>query len=140
MIRKADADKLKTLKDFSGKIIGAQKSTTQEKLAQTEMKDSKLVSLDHVPDVVLELKQGKVDGLVVQDVVAQQYLVFNDDLMLADINFATAKEEDSVVAVPKGNEDLLKVVNEVIKENTANGNFDKWVQEASKKAVENAKK
>lgn len=140
MIRKADADKLKTLKDFSGKTIGAQKSTTQEKLAQTEMKDSKLVSLDHVPDVVLELKQGKVDGLVVQDVVAQQYLVFNDDLMLADINFATAKEEDSVVAVPKGNDDLLKVVNEVIKENTANGNFDKWVQEASRKAVENAKK
>jgi ABC-type amino acid transport substrate-binding protein len=140
MIRKSDADTLKTLKDFSGKKVGAQKSTTEEKLAQTELKDSQLVSLDHVPDVVLELKNGKVDGLVIQDVVAQQYLVFNPDLVLADINFATSKEMDSVVAVPKGNEDLLKIVNEVIKENTDNGNFNKWVEDASKKAVENAGK
>ena len=34
----------------------------------------------------------------------------------------------------------LKVINEVIAENKANGNIDKWVDEMTKKAVENAKK
>jgi len=140
MIRKADKDKLKALEDFKGKAVGAQKSTTEEKLAQEELKESKLVFLDHVPDVVLELKQRKVDGLVVQDVVAEQYLVFNDDLTLIDVNFKTAKVLDTAVAIPKGNEDLKKVINEVIQENTKNGNFDKWLKEASKKAIENAKK
>lgn len=139
MVRKEDAGKYKTLADFQGKIVGAQKATTEEAIAQKELKDSKLVLLDHVPDVVMELKHGKVDGLVVQDIVAQQYLVFNDDLVLSDVNFATSKDMYTVVALPKGNPELMKVVNEVIKENTDNGNFEKWVQEASKKAVENAK-
>ena len=140
LIRKDDAGKYKTIEDLPGKTIGVQKSTTEEKLAQDELKQSKLVALDHVPDVVLELKHGKIDGVVVQDIIAQQYLVFNDDLMLSDINFKTSKEMDTVVAVPKGNPELLKVINEVIKENAANGNFEKWLQDASKKAVENAKK
>ncbi len=139
MVRKEDAGKYKSLADFQGKIVGAQKATTEEAIAQKELKDSKLVLLDHVPDVVMELKHGKVDGLVVQDIVAQQYLVFNDDLVLSDVNFATSKDMYTVVALPKGNPELMKVVNEVIKENTDNGNFEKWVQEASKKAVENAK-
>lgn len=139
MVRKEDAVKYKTLADFQGKIVGAQKATTEEAIAQKELKDSKLVLLDHVPDVVMELKHGKVDGLVVQDIVAQQYLVFNDDLVLSDVNFATSKDMYTVVALPKANPELMKVVNEVIKENTDNGNFEKWVQDASKKAVENAK-
>ena len=36
--------------------------------------------------------------------------------------------------------DVIKVINEVIAENKANGNIDKWVDEMTKKAVENAKK
>ena len=39
----------------------------------------------------------------------------------------------------KGNEDLLTVVNSVIKEHKDNGDFDKWVTDYSKKAAENAK-
>lgn len=139
MIRKADIGKFKTLADFKGKTLGAQKATTEEAIAQKELTESKLVLLDHVPDVVMELKHGKVDGLVVQDIVAQQYLVFNDDLVLSDVNFETSKEMYTVVALPKNNPELMKIVNEVIKENTDNGNFDKWVKEASQKAVENAK-
>ena len=71
--------------------------------------------------------------------MAEQYLMFNPDIVLSD---ATFKEgvKNSAVALPKGNEDLVKMINEVIKENTDNGNFSKWVEEYSKKAVENAKK
>ena len=39
----------------------------------------------------------------------------------------------------KNNDDLLTIVNKVIKENQDNGNFDKWVEEYSKKAAESAK-
>ena len=139
IIRKADADKYKKLEDLYGKTIGVQKSTTQETLAKEKIKDAQIVGLAHVPEVVLELKQGKVDALVVEGIVGGQYLVFNDDLQWSDVKFPGAVK-NSAAAIQKGNEDLVKVINEVIKENTDNGNFKKWTEEYSKKAVENANK
>lgn len=137
IIRKADADKYKKVEDLYGKTIGVQKSTTQEALAKEKIKDAKIVGLAHVPEVVLELKQGKVDGLVVEGIVGEQYVIFNDDLMFSDIKFP-GSVKNSAAAVQKGNEDVLAVINEVIKENTDNGNFKKWTEEYSKKAVTNA--
>lgn len=138
VIRKADADKYKTLDDFTGKSIGVQKSSTQENVAKNEIKDVQLVSLTKVPDAILELKQGKVDGVVVEGIGGKQYLIYNDDLMFCDVKFKNGVK-NSAAALQKGNEDLLKVVNEVIKENTDNGNFKKWEDEYVKKSVENAK-
>lgn len=139
IIRKADADKYNTLEDLSGKSIGAEKTTTQEDVARTAIKGANVVALPHVPDVILELKQGKLDGVVVEGIVGKQYLVYNDDLQFADVKIPDAVKK-SAVALPKGNEDLLKVINEVIKENSDNGNFEKWSDEYSKKAIENANK
>lgn len=139
IIRKEDGSRYKKLEDLFGKTVGVQKSTTQEALAKEKIKDAKIVSLAHVPEVVLELKQGKVDGLVVEGIVGGQYLVFNDDLMLSEVEFPNSVKS-SAAAVQKGNEDVVAVVNKVIKENTDNGNFKKWTDEYSRKAVENADK
>ena len=139
IIRKEDGSRYKKLEDLFGKTVGVQKSTTQEALAKEKIKDTKIVSLAHVPEVVLELKQGKVDGLVVEGIVGGQYLVFNDDLMFSEVEFPNSVKS-SAAAVQKGNEDVVAVVNKVIKENTDNGNFKKWTDEYSRKAVENADK
>ncbi len=137
IIRKVDADKYKTVESLYGKAIGVQKSTTQEELAKEKIKDAKIVALAHVPEVILELKQGKIDGVVVEGIVGTQYVVFNDDLMFSDITFS-GSVKSSAAAVNKGNEDVVKVINEVIKENTDNGNFKRWTEEYSKKAAANA--
>lgn len=139
LIRKADADKYKSLEDFYGKTIGVQKSTTQEALTKNEIKDAQIVGLAHVPEAVLELKHGKVDGVVVEGICGKQYLIYNDDLMFAEgIHFKNGTK-NSAAALQKGNEDLLKVVNEVLKENTDNGNLKKWEEEYVQKSVDNAK-
>ena len=139
LIRKADADKYKSLEDFYGKTIGVQKSTTQETLTKNEIKDAQIVGLAHVPEAVLELKHGKVDGVVVEGICGKQYLIYNDDLMFAEgIHFKNGTK-NSAAALQKGNEDLLKVVNEVLKENTDNGNLKKWEEEYVQKSVDNAK-
>lgn len=87
---------------------------------------------------MLELKHGKLNGIVLEGIVARQYLIFNPDLVLADVTFPDAKKL-SAVALQKGNDDLVKLINDVIDENTKNGNFEKWVDEYSKIAVEKAK-
>ncbi|WP_196594210.1 transporter substrate-binding domain-containing protein [Pectinatus sottacetonis] len=139
LIRKEDAGSLKTLADFKGKTIGAEKNTTQAKLAKAEMPDSRLVALDKVPSLVLELTNKKIAGIVVESIVAQQYLTSNDSLAFSDAVFKDDKK-DTALAINKGNEDLLKIINEVIKENKDNGNFKKWIKEYSKLAISNAQK
>ena len=137
LVRKEDAGKYKSLSDLKGTVLGAEKSTTQEATAQ-KVEGAKAVGLTNVPDAVLELKHGKLNGIVMEGVVAKQYLIFNDDLALAEFSFPDAKKV-SAIALQKGNDDLVKILNEVIDENTQNGNFEKWVDQYSKLAVEKAK-
>ena len=59
--------------------------------------------------------------------------------MFSEVEFQNSVKS-SAAAVQKGNEDVVAVVNKVIKENTDNGNFKKWTDEYSRKAVENADK
>ncbi len=138
LIRKEDSDKLKTLDNFKGKTVGAEKSTTQEKLAQTEMAGTNLVSLERVPDLMLELMNKKIDGIVIESTVAQQYLLSNQNIAFSAASFKNGTKE-SAIALNKGNADLLKIINDVIRENKSAGNFDKWVKQYSQLAVNNAK-
>ena len=136
IINKADADKYKTFDDLKGATLAAEKSTTQEALVQELLPDNTLVSLEHVPECILELKNGKVDGVVVESIVGEQYILADDTLQFADATFDRQKE--SAIVMDKGNEDLLEIVNKVIKENQDAGNFDTWVTKYSEIVVNNA--
>lgn len=136
IINKSDADKYKTLDDFKGQTLAVEKSTTQETVCQEVLPECPLTSLEKVPDCILELKNGKAVGVVVENIVGEQYLLSDDTLQFSDADLNRDKE--SAVALEKGNEDLLEIINKVIKENQDNGNFDKWVEEYSQKAAESA--
>lgn len=131
-----EADQYKTLEDFAGKAVAAEKSTTQEALAKEKLTSSTVTSLEKVPDCILELQNGKIAGIVVESIVGQQYVDANSSITFSDASFDAYKY--SAIALEKGNGDLLEIVNKVIKENQDNGNFDKWLEEYSKKAAENA--
>ncbi len=137
LVRKEDAGKYTKMEDFYGKPIAVQKSTQQEALAKKYIKDGQIVSLDHVGDALMELQHGKVEAVPAQRVVAQQYLIMNPAIADSGVIFEGA-DSASAVAVPKGNEDLVKLINEVVKENQQAGNFAKWTQECSELAVKNA--
>lgn len=137
LILKENAEKYNTLESFSGEAVAAEKSTTQEAVAQELMADSPLVSLEKVPDCLMELQNGKVAGVVVEGIVGEQYVFAYDNIVFSDADMERSKT--SAVALDKGNEDLIAIINKVIAENVENGNFDKWVEEYSEKAAANAK-
>lgn len=139
LIRKSDMGKFTKIDDFYGKNISAQKSTQQEALAKEFLKDAKIVSLDRIGDALMELQHGKVDGVPCQRAVAQQYLIMNPEIADSGVYFE-GKDSAAAVAVLKGNEDFLKLINEIIKEAHDNGDFEKWTQECSELAVKNAQK
>ena len=109
LIRRGDEGKYKSLADFSGKKIAVQKSTIQEKLAAEQIPNAQIVALAKVPDALLELKQGKVDAVPVQNIVGGQYLVTNEDLAPTNIYF-DKYSGGSAVAVPKGSDDVVAVI------------------------------
>jgi ABC-type amino acid transport substrate-binding protein len=138
LILKKNADSYKTLDDFKGKPLAVEKATTQEALVQKLFPDNQLVSLEKVPDCIMELKQGNVAGVCVENIVGEQYLLADDSLAFSDAD--TGAKKQSAVVLAKGNEDLIEEINKVIDEHKANGDFDKWVEEYSKLAADNAAK
>ena len=81
---KADkADQFKTLADFAGKSVGAQAATTKLDIIADSMPGANAVSLQSVLDLINYLTYDKVDAIVVDGGVAQQYAESNPDLVIA---------------------------------------------------------
>ena len=80
LIRKSDKNKFHTLKDFSNKKVAAQKGTEQEKIAQQEIENADISSLNRLPDAILAVKSNKVEGLVIEKPVAEAYVKQNNKI------------------------------------------------------------
>lgn len=121
LIRAADAATYTTVESLKKAMIGAQKGAIQVGIAKKQIKgmadanaDSPEVKeLGKVADLVLELKNRKIDGLVVETEVARAYASANPDLAVAPFVFPDS-EGGSAVAVKKGSQALLDAVNATI--------------------------
>lgn len=135
-----NVDKFKTIDDLNDARLGAQQSTTQETIIQEAMTPKQTVTLEKIPDLILELLTENIDGIVIEDTVAQQYLISNPDIGFTDIEIPEEyRYKETAVAIKKGNQELVNAVNKVIQENQDNGNFDQWVLDYSEIAAQSAK-
>lgn len=123
------ADELKAVEDLYGKRIGAQKGTIQEKIAEAEIEDLDLKGLAKIPDLVLEVKHGKIDAVIMEKPVAEAYADRHDDLVLMDLTFEDT-EGGSSVAVKKGNPELIEEINKILEGLMEDGSVDQYVIEA----------
>ncbi|HDJ6823195.1 TPA: ABC transporter permease subunit [Staphylococcus aureus] len=130
LVKKDKVNEYKDIKDFNNKKVGAQKGTEQEKIAQTEIENASITSLSRLPDVILALKSGKVEGAVVEKPVAEAYLKQNPKLGISNVKF-NEEEKDTVIAVPKDSPKLLSQINKTIKEVKDKGSIDKYMTNAA---------
>ena len=138
LVRAEDTDKYTNFSDLDGLKVGAQLGSTQAELASTLIKDANLQLLSNVNNLILELKSGKVDAVVMEVGVAQMAVKNNPELAVGKPVY---EETDSgnAIAIAKGNEDLVKIVNGVISRITEDGTMNKYIEEAtilSSEAVE----
>ncbi|GIP37217.1 amino acid ABC transporter [Paenibacillus sp. J31TS4] len=129
VVRAEDADKFKTMEDLKGLKIGAQKGAVQEKIATEQIPNAQVKPLGKISDLMLELKNKKVDALVVELPVANSYVAKNKDLALSP-----AKPKDDVggsaIAANKGNAELIDKMNATIDRLEKDKTIDKLVTEA----------
>ena len=96
------------------------------------MPDSELFELEKYPALALEVQNGNIAGLVVDQAVGESLIATsNGGLEVANFEF-TAEEASfgKAAVIAKGNEDLVAVVNEVINKVTADGSYQKAYDEA----------
>lgn len=114
---------------LAGKQVGVQTGSLQEKIITTDAPNAKLVSLAKIPNLIAELKGGKIDALVIEKPVADGYIANHPDLEIAfDIH---TSDSGSAVAVKKGNEALLEHINKTIKNVSESGQMDEFVANAT---------
>ncbi len=88
-------------KDVDGKKIGVQLGSTMEKFAKEQSKihpKMEVVSLSRNPVLIQELKANRLDGVIVEEVQASEFIKFNPTLKSIGISWAG---EGYAIAFPK---------------------------------------
>lgn len=131
LVKADSADQYATLADFAGKSVGAQAATTKEAIVNDEMEGANLVSLSLVTDLVNELVYGKIDAVVLDGAVAQEYADANDDLVIAAASSELGAASPYCVAVAKGDpKGLLPAINEAIAKMQAENKVEAFIAQA----------
>ena len=128
---KADAaDSYKTLADFNGKSVGAQTATTKLDLVN-DIEGATPVPLSSVLDLVNELVYDKVDAILVDGGVAEQYAAANPDLVIADASSELPAAEPYCIAVAKGDpKGLLDGINAALAKMASENKIETFIADA----------
>lgn len=130
IVRAEDKDKIKTPDDLKGKKVGVQKGAIQEKIAKEQVSGAQAVALGKISDLVLALKNNRVDAVIVELPVATANVDANKDLFLTNIKLKT-DVEGSAAAVKKGSGDLVKSINGTLDKLNKDKSIDKFVTDAN---------
>ncbi|MGX7200481.1 transporter substrate-binding domain-containing protein [Enterococcus nangangensis] len=127
VIQKANADTYTSVDSLDGKKVGAQKGSIQEGVAESQLPKASLVSIPSNATMLIQLKSGGLDAMVMEGAVAENYVAQNADLVVADIDLTSADDESYAVALPKNSGDLKTEIDKVIEQLIADKKIDEFV-------------
>ncbi len=109
--------------DLHGKVIGVPLGFSGDIYCTENFEDSKIERYSKGSDAVLDLINGRLDAVVIDDTPAKKLVDLSDGKikMLDDYLF----EESYRIAVPKGETEFLNKINEVLKQLKNDGEIDK---------------
>jgi polar amino acid transport system substrate-binding protein len=123
--------KVKSIDDLEGATIGTQLGSIQEEGAKKLAKkmNIEVKSLNKVPDLIQELKAGRIDAVYLDLAVAQGYV---NEADLAGFKDESNETPGMAIAFPKDGK-LVSDFNKVIEEMQKNGELEKlnkqWLEE-----------
>lgn len=116
----ADNTTIQDGRDLIGKRVGVQLGTTGD-LFVSDIADIEVVRFQAGTQAVADLKNGKIDAVVIDMEPAKRMTVGRDELKLLDTPFI---EEEYAIAVKKDNKELLDIINETLEEMHQDGTYD----------------
>ncbi|WP_315074177.1 ABC transporter substrate-binding protein [uncultured Clostridium sp.] len=132
IVRSGDETGITKMEDLKGKKIGVQKGSVQEGIAQANFDAADIKSLDKVTDLVLDLKNNKVDAVLAEEPVAKINVEKNSGIAIADQLVVNDPDGGSAIAMKKNSPELQAEVNKVIKQLQDDKKIDQFVMDANK--------
>ena len=120
---------IQNVDNINGKKIAVQLGSIADMFVSDEYVDSVIVRQKKYLAAIQDLKDSKVDCVVMDELPAKAILSENNDLKVLD----EAVSEDAYgIIVDKGNKELLNIINRVIKRLRDEGMIDEFIINHSK--------
>lgn len=132
LVREEDASNYQTEEDLKDIKIGTQLGSIQSPIAESFTSSVKELALTQ--SVVLELSNGNVDAVIVGKDIADRYAKEFDNVIVSNVTISS--EETMAIAIPKGSDDFVSKVNEIITSLKSDGTLGIMLEEAMKIANE----
>jgi polar amino acid transport system substrate-binding protein len=131
IIVSADNTDIMSVDDLNGKNIGVQLGTTGDIYA-SDIEGAAVSQYKSGLEAALDLKNGKLDAVILDQLPAQNIVASNEGLKLIDEPFT---EEQYAIALKMGDEAFLKVVNSVIGKLKDEGKVAEWTESHAQAAA-----
>ncbi len=126
-----------TLEDFSGLVIGAQANSLQLGYAQDQIPDATVEIFTDIGLGITELQVGKYDAVSLSCDLAKGYENAGLGLAKSPVEFVIDYDDNTagnVIAVKKGETELVEAINEILIEVNEQGLYTVWDAEAEELA------
>ena len=139
IVAKGKEDTIKKSEDLKDLKVGVQKGTTQADYVTNTLGITDATQLKRIPDLMLELQNGKIDVIVTGKAVAEINVKKYDNIAIGNTTVGDEVAETAAAAIKKSsngvdNTSFVKSVNDTIKRLQDSGDMDKYMQEALKLA------
>ncbi len=117
--------------DLKGKTIGVQLGTTGDIYA-SDIEEATVKQYKTAIEAGLDLKNGKLDAVIIDTLPAKNIVDSNEGLKLIDTPLT---DEHYAIAVQKGDAGFVALINEVIKGLQESGQVEKWTEQHAAEAA-----
>ena len=139
IVAKGKEDTIKKSEDLKDLKVGVQKGTTQADYVTNTLGISDATQLKKIPDLMLELQNGKIDVIVTGKAVAEINVKKYDNIAIGNTTVGDEVAETAAAVIKKSgngvdNTSFVKSINDTIKRLQDSGDMDKYMQDALKLA------
>lgn len=137
IVSKGKEDSIKSSDDLKKLKVGVQKGTTQADYVTGDLGITNATQLKKIPDLMLELQNGKIDVIVTGKAVAQINVKNYKNVAIGNTTVGDEVAETAAAAIKKSDDKVdntafLKSVNDTIATLEKEGKIDEFMQEALK--------
>ena len=114
---------------LNGVTIGVREFTAVQNFVEKQFPDSTIAAFKTLDDAVLAIRRGEVDALIDDRNMTAYSLDTVPGVSHLEVLPGIVGRIDCGVSMRKGEDDLLKLVDEVIADSKAEGQIDQWIDE-----------
>ena len=134
LIRKEDADEIRTIADLADKTVAAQNGSLQEMFVREQIPAYKQYNqVSSTNDAFLMVQTGRADAMAAALKMAELYLESNPEsglMILPDFYFTVDLETQGTrIGIPLGEDELTDRINEIIDDVLEQDLYNQWYEE-----------